>query len=108
MRPIPVDVPLDSRLVKVHLGARLVPTATPAIAIAEWAYTAELIGACRRQHRQLAVYLSMFLDEGYRRLKRTSGPAVRAGASPGAGRPRTVRPGVFDDGSHVACGGPPG
>jgi hypothetical protein len=40
-----------------------------------------LIGACRRQYRQLAVYLSIFLDEGRRRLKRTSGllfePALR-------------------------------
>ena len=81
VRPIPVDIPLDSRMIKSPSGARLVPTASPAIAIAQWAYTAELIGACRRQHRQLAIYLSISLDEGRRRLKRTAGllfePALR-------------------------------
>jgi hypothetical protein len=82
VRPIPVDIPLDSRMVKSASGARLVPLAAPAIAIAQWAYTAELIGACRRQHRQLAVYLSMFLDEGYRRLKRTRGLLFEPGLHP--------------------------
>ncbi len=84
VRPIPVDIPLDSRLVKFHSGARMVPTAAPAIATAEWAYAAELIGACRRQHRQLAVYLSMFLDDGYRRLKRTRGLLFEPGLRPPA------------------------
>ena len=73
VRPIPVDIPFDSCLAESAAGERLIPTATPAIAIAEWAFTAELIGACRRQNRQLAVYLSIFLDEGHRRLKRTRG-----------------------------------
>ena len=82
VRSIPVDVPRDSRLVKSASGSRLVPTATPAIAIAEWAFTAELIGACRRQHRQLAVYLSIFLDEGRRRLKRTTGWPFEPGLRP--------------------------
>ncbi len=82
VRPIPVDVPLDSRMVKSTAGARLVPLATPAIAMAEWAYTAELIGACRRQHRQLAVYLSIFLDEGRQRLKRTAGLLFEPGLRP--------------------------
>ena len=72
-RPIPVDIPCDSRMVESASGERLIPTAPPAIAIAQWAFTAELIGACRRKNRQLAVYLSIFLDEGHRRLKRTSG-----------------------------------
>jgi hypothetical protein len=103
VRPVPVDIPRDSRLVTsagglsrflrregccdanvfdrrengtVPLappsGEKLIPTAAPAIATAQWTFTAELIGACRRQHRQLAVYLSIFLDEG-RRLKRTQG-----------------------------------
>jgi len=73
VRPIPVDIPCDSCLAESAAGERLIPTATPAIAIAEWTFTAELIGACRRQNRQLAVYLSIFLDEGRRRLKRTVG-----------------------------------
>ncbi len=73
VRAIPVDIPRDSRLVTEASGERLIPAAPPAIAIAEWTFTAELIGACRRRHRQLAVYLSIFLDEGHRRLKRTQG-----------------------------------
>ncbi len=73
VRPIPIEIPLDSRLVESAAGARLIPTATPAVAIAQWTYAAELIGACRRRNRQLAVYLSIFLDPGHRRLKRTAG-----------------------------------
>ena len=73
VRPIPVDIPYDSRMVETASGQRLIPTAPPAIALAEWTFTAELIGACRRQNRQLAIYLSIFLDEGQRRLKRTAG-----------------------------------
>jgi uncharacterized phosphosugar-binding protein len=71
--PIPVDVPCDSRMIATASGERLIPTAPPAIAMAEWTFTAELIGACRRKNRQLAVYLSIFLDEGHRRLQRTNG-----------------------------------
>jgi len=47
--------------------------ATPAVAIAQWAFTAELIGAGRRQGKQLAVYLSIHLDEGRKRFERTKG-----------------------------------
>jgi len=71
--PIRVDIPCDSRMIRCPDGRRLIPTAPPAIAAAQWAYVAELIGACRRQHRQPAVYLSIFLDPGHRRLKRTAG-----------------------------------
>ncbi len=60
-------------MVKRPDGERLIPTAPPALAAAQWACTAELIAACRRRHRQLAVYLSMLLDPGYKRLKRTTG-----------------------------------
>jgi hypothetical protein len=49
------------------------PTAAPALAIAQWAFVAELIGACRRQGKQLAVYLSIHLDEGRKRFERTKG-----------------------------------
>lgn len=73
VRPFPLAIPCDSRMVTTAAGERTVPTASPAVALAQWAVTAELIGACRRQNRQLAVYLSMFLDEGHRRLKRTRG-----------------------------------
>lgn len=69
----PVDVPLDSCLVRLPSGEPLLPTAAPAIAAAQWTYVAELLGACRRQHRQLAVYLSIFLDEGRARYARTKG-----------------------------------
>lgn len=73
VRAIPVQVPRDSRLLALPGGERLLPAASPAIAIAQWAYTAELIGACRRQGKQLAVYLSIHLDEGQRRFQRTQG-----------------------------------
>ena len=73
LRAVPVDIPLDSRLVPMASGEPLIPTAAPAIATAEWAYTAELLGACRRQHKQLAIYLSIGLDEGRRRFNRTKG-----------------------------------
>lgn len=70
---ISVDIPLDSRLVALPDGTRLLPTATPALAIAQWAFVAEMIGACRRQGKQLAVYLSIHLDEGRKRFERTKG-----------------------------------
>ncbi len=73
LRAVPVDIPLDSRLLVRHSGERLIPTASPAIATAEWTFVAELLGACRRQHKQLAVYLSIWLDPEGRRYKRTNG-----------------------------------
>ncbi|MGO8747563.1 MAG: hypothetical protein ACLQNE_16445 [Thermoguttaceae bacterium] len=85
---IPVEIPRDSRLLAIPSGreSRILPTAAPAIAIAEWAYVAELIGACRRRHKQLAVYLSIYLDEGLRRFRRTQGllfePGLRPDAAP--------------------------
>lgn len=45
----------------------------PAIAVAQWTYIAELVAAGRRHNRQLAVYLSIFLDEGRLRYQRTTG-----------------------------------
>jgi hypothetical protein len=71
VRAIPVEIPRESRLVQLASGERLIPLAPPALATAEWTYTAELIGACRRQNKQLAVYLSLFLDEGHKRYLRT-------------------------------------
>ena len=92
---IPVEIPRDSRLLAIPSGreSRILPTAAPAIAIAEWAYVAELIGACRRRHKQLAVYLSIYLDEGLRRFRRTQGLLFepRAAARRGASR-RVCRP----------------
>ena len=73
VRPVPLDIPCDSRLIVRPDGERLIPTAPPAIAVGQWAYVAELIGACRRQHKQLAVYLSIHLDPGQKRFRRTSG-----------------------------------
>jgi uncharacterized phosphosugar-binding protein len=73
VRAVPVDVRLDDRLLVLRSGERLIPTASVAIATAEWTFVAELLGACRRQHRQLAVYLSIWLDPGLRRFKRTQG-----------------------------------
>lgn len=73
LRVVGVDIPLDSCLVRLPSGEALIPTAAPAIATAEWAYVAELLGACRRQHKQLAIYLSIFLDEGRVRFNRTKG-----------------------------------
>ena len=81
---IPVDIPRDSRLLAAPSKgeSRILPTAAPAIAIAEWAYVAELIGACRRRHKQLAVYLSIHLDEGLRRFRRTQGLLFEPGLQP--------------------------
>lgn len=73
VRAVPAAIGCDSRLLSLASGERLLPTAAPAIATAQWTFTAELIGACRRQNRQLAVYLSIFLDEGHRRIQRTAG-----------------------------------
>ena len=73
LRAVPVDIPLDSRLLVLRSGERLIPTASPAIATAEWTFVAELLGACRRQHKQLAVYLSIWLDPELRRYNRTKG-----------------------------------
>jgi len=87
---IPVDIPCDSRMIKTASGERLIPTASPAIAIAQWAFTAELIGACRRDKRQLAVYLSIFLDEGQKRFQRTSGLVFEPDL-----RPEPVKPGKY-------------
>lgn len=41
------------------------------VAAAQWTFVAELVAACRRQGRQPAVYLSIFLDPGRERFKRT-------------------------------------
>jgi hypothetical protein len=71
VRAVPVDIPLDSRLITMGDGRRLIPAASPAIAAAEWAYVAELLAAGRRAHRQLAIYLSIRLDPGRARFERT-------------------------------------
>lgn len=73
LRAIPVEVPLDSRLVKLSTGERIIPTAPIALATAEWTFVAELLGACRRQHRQLAIFLSVSLDKDRQRYNRTKG-----------------------------------
>jgi uncharacterized phosphosugar-binding protein len=72
-RRIAVDIPLDSCLARSAKGEPLLPAAAPAIAAAQWTYTAELLGACRRQGKQLAVYLSIFLDKDRARYARTKG-----------------------------------
>ncbi|MGA2255033.1 MAG: hypothetical protein ABSG53_10255, partial [Thermoguttaceae bacterium] len=54
-------------------GQRWIRSIVPAIATAQWTFVAELLGAVRRHHRQLAVYLSTHLDPGLRRFKRTNG-----------------------------------
>jgi uncharacterized phosphosugar-binding protein len=73
VRAIAIDVPPDSAPRPTRNSRRLVPAAAPAVATAQWAFTAELIAACRRRHKQLAVYLSIHLDPGLRRFKRTEG-----------------------------------
>jgi len=86
VRLIPVEIPADSRLVSLPSGERLIPAAAPALAIAQWTFVAELIGACRRQGKQLAVYLSIHLDEGRKRFERTRGlmfePDLKPEAAP--------------------------
>jgi hypothetical protein len=70
---IPVAIGTDSRVARLPSGGRVIPLAGPAIATAQWAFVAELIGACRRRGKQLAIYLSIHLDEGRRRYRRTKG-----------------------------------
>ncbi len=86
VRRIPVDIPLDSRMLRPAAGDPLMPLAPPALATAQWTYVAELLGACRRQGKQLAIYLSIFLDEGRKRFERTRGllfePDVKPPAAP--------------------------
>jgi len=82
LRVVPVDIPLDSRLLVRRTGERLIPTAAPAIATAQWTFVAELLGACRRRHKQLAVYLSIWLDPGRRRYNRTKGLLFEPGLQP--------------------------
>jgi hypothetical protein len=73
VRAVAIDVPPDNGPLPARDGRRLMPAAAPAVATAQWAFTAELIAACRRRHRQLAVYLSIHLDPGLQRFKRTEG-----------------------------------
>ena len=82
VRVVPVDIPLDSRLLVLRSGQRLIPLVSPAIATAEWTFVAELLGACRRKRRQLAVYLSIWLDPGRRRFERTNGLLVEPDLRP--------------------------
>ena len=82
VRVVPVGIPLDSRLLVLRSGQRLIPMASPAIATAEWTFVAELLGACRRKRRQLAVYLSIWLDPGRRRFERTNGLLVEPDLRP--------------------------
>lgn len=73
LRFVPVDIPMDSFIVRFPGRDAFIPTVSPAITTAEWTFFAELLGACRRQHKQLAIYLSIFLDEGRARYNRTKG-----------------------------------
>ncbi len=79
---VPVAIGTDSRVVRLPLGKRVILLAAPAIATAQWAFVAELIGACRRRGKQLAVYLSIHLDKGRRRYKRTKGLLFEPGVEP--------------------------
>ena len=81
-RAIPVDVPTHGCLRELPDGKRAIRLAAPATAVAQWAFTAELIGACRRRGKQLAVYLSIHLDEGRKRYKRTRGLLFEPGPKP--------------------------
>ena len=82
VRPVLVDIGPDACLLKLPSGERCVSKAAPALAIAEWAFVAELIGACRRQGKQLAIYLSIHLDEGRKRFERTRGLMFEPGLKP--------------------------
>ena len=73
VRFVLVDIPLESYVLELPGGTKLLPAVSPAIATAQWTYIAELLGACRRQNKQLAIYLSTFLDPGHVRYNRTKG-----------------------------------
>jgi hypothetical protein len=70
---VPVAVPQANEVLVLASGERLLPTVSPAMTTVMWTYVAELIGACRRRDRQLAIYLSTFLDPGRARYARTRG-----------------------------------
>ena len=70
-----LQIPLDNALAPFP--------ASPAHSVAQWAIVAELIGACRRRGRQLAVYLSIHLDEGRKRYARTKGLLFEPELKPG-------------------------
>jgi len=80
-RIVGVDIPRNACVVRSRTGCEACPASAPAIATAQWAFVAELLGACRRRGKQLAVYLSIHLDEGRKRYNRTKGllfePAVK-------------------------------
>ncbi|MGA2067904.1 MAG: hypothetical protein ABSG86_23245 [Thermoguttaceae bacterium] len=73
VRRIGVKVPVERSGGEPAGGQRAIRAIVPAVATAQWAFVAELLGAVRRRHRQLAVYLSIHLDPGMRRFKRTDG-----------------------------------
>ena len=82
LRAIPFGaIPLESRLLALGSGERLIPAASPAIATAEWTFVAELLGACRRQHKQLAVIYSWAIRRTKMRGPRRSMPWVRERSS---------------------------
>ena len=73
MRKVFVKIPVQDGPA-AHAGRqRAIRAIVPAIATAQWTFAAELLGAVRRRHRQLAVDLSIHLDPGLRRFKRTNG-----------------------------------
>ncbi len=73
VRPVGVKVPVAGGMAGDASGPGRNRVIVPAMATAQWAFVAELLGAVRRRHRQLAVYLSIHLDPGLRRFKRTNG-----------------------------------
>ena len=102
LRAIPVDIPLDSRLLVLRSGEKLLPTASPAIATAQWTFVAELLGACRRQHKQLAVLLTISMDPGLRRYNRTKGLLVEPDCAARARRAGRVCPRLPSEGRSIA------
>ena len=73
VRWIEVKIPVPSGPAGGANSRRLIRSIIPTMATAQWTFVAELLGAVRRHHRQLAVYLSIHLDPGMKRFKRTNG-----------------------------------
>jgi hypothetical protein len=82
VRWVCVKVPAQGQIAEQAGGQRRIRAIVPAMATAQWAFVAELLGAVRRRHGQLAVYLGIPLDPGLRRFKRTEGLLLEPGLRP--------------------------
>ena len=78
VRLIPLDIPGNGRLVLRSLGQKSLRTAAPAIATGQWAFIAELIGACQRRPQAACRLPQHPSRRRTAALSANAGPDVRA------------------------------